>query len=136
MPNDPSTQAIVEGYVAAIESRDLDRVWTYYDDDIVYEDTAVQQTYRGLEATKKFYIFSMSALDVRWHVDTIVATDEGFGVAWTMTGTHLHDLPGMPATNRSFSVSGASIAEVREGKIVHNRDFWNHHDLLKQLGFL
>jgi steroid delta-isomerase-like uncharacterized protein len=134
VPNDPSTEAIVTGYIAAIASRDLEHVWSFYDDEIVYEDVAVSQTYRGIEDTKKFYAKSMAALDVTWFVDTIRATDEGFGIAWRMEGTHIGDLPGMPATNKSFSVRGASIAEVRNGKIVHNRDFWNLLDLLKQLG--
>jgi ketosteroid isomerase-like protein len=53
-----------------------------------------------------------------------------------MTGRHIHDLPGMPATGRTFSVPGSSIADVRDGKITRNRDFWNNHDLLKQLGIL
>jgi steroid delta-isomerase-like uncharacterized protein len=134
VPNDPNTEQIVHGYVAAIDSRDLERVWSFYDDDIVYEDVAVAQVYRGLDAVKRFYEKSMSALDVRWRVDTICATDEGFGLAWRMEGTHVADLPGMPATGRSYSVPGASIAAVRDGRIVHNRDFWNLLDLLKQLG--
>jgi steroid delta-isomerase-like uncharacterized protein len=134
VPNDPNTEALVKGYTDAIAARDLDRVWSFYDDEIVYEDVAVAQVYQGIEATKKFYEKSMTALDVRWFVDTIYATDEGFGLAWHMEGTHVADLPGMPATGRSFSVRGASIAEVKDGKIVRNRDFWSLRDLLKQVG--
>jgi steroid delta-isomerase-like uncharacterized protein len=135
MPNSESTEQLIRGYVEAIASGDLERVFAFYDEDIVYEDTAVAQTYHGIEATKKFYTVSMSALDVRWRVDTIVATEESYGLAWVMTGRHVHDLPGMPATGRSFEVPGASVGEVRNGKITRNRDFWNHHDMLKQLGY-
>jgi steroid delta-isomerase-like uncharacterized protein len=88
-----------------------------------------------LKATKAFYTASMTALDVRWHVNEILTTEEGYGLAWVMTGQHVKDLPGMPATNRTFEVPGASIGEVRDGKITRNRDFWNHHALLKQLGY-
>jgi steroid delta-isomerase-like uncharacterized protein len=136
MPNHPDTELMVRQYADAIGSRDLDRVWSFYADDIVYEDTAVQQVHRGLEAVKEFYVKGMGALDVTWTVDTIVCTDTAFGLAWKMTGRHIHDLPGMPATGRTFAVPGSSIGEVRDGKIVHNRDFWNNHDLLKQLGIL
>jgi steroid delta-isomerase-like uncharacterized protein len=136
MPNDPGTEALIRAYVEAAASRDLERVWTFYSEDIVYEDCALRQIHRGIEATKKFYIETMTGLDVAWIVDTIVATDESYGVAGQMSGTHSHDLPGMPATGRAFSVPCASIGEVRDGKIIHNRDFWNNHDLLKQLGFL
>ena len=136
MANDPEVQALVDRYAAAIASRELERIWPYYHDDIVYEDVAVSQVYRGIEETKKFYSASMSALDVSWSVDTIRATSDGFGIAWRMDGRHVKDLPGMPATQRSFSVRGASIAEVADGQIIHNRDFWNLHDLMRQLDLL
>jgi steroid delta-isomerase-like uncharacterized protein len=135
MPNNPETEKLVRGYVDAIASGRLEDVFAFYDDDIVYEDTAVKQIYRGIEATKKFYTKSMTALAVSWRVDTIICHESGFGLAWVMTGRHELDLPGMPATGRTFEVPGASIAEVRAGKIVHNRDFWNNLDLMTQLGY-
>lgn len=135
MPNHEGTEKLIKGYVEAIALGDLERVFAFYDDDIVYEDLAVNQTYRGLKATKAFYTVSMSALAVRWHVNEIVATEESYALAWVMTGQHVKDLPGMPATNRTFEVPGASVGEVRDGKITHNRDFWNHYALLEQLGY-
>jgi alkylation response protein AidB-like acyl-CoA dehydrogenase len=41
VPNDPTTEQIVRGYTEAIASRELERVWAFYDDGIVYEDVAV-----------------------------------------------------------------------------------------------
>ncbi|MFF2847637.1 ester cyclase [Streptomyces sp. NPDC058001] len=134
MPNHPDTEKLVRGYVDAIGSGDLERVWPYYADTIVYEDCAVRQVHYGIDAVKKFYVTTMGALNVTWLVDTVYATAEGFGVACHMSGSHDHDLPGMPATGKGFTVPGASIAQVKKGKIVRNRDFWNNHDLLKQLG--
>jgi steroid delta-isomerase-like uncharacterized protein len=134
MPNDPDTEKLVKAYVDAIGSGDYERVWEFYADNIVYEDCAVRQIHYGLNAVRKFFVTGMRALNVRWLVDTIYATDEGFGIAWHMGGSHDHDLPGMPATGRTFVVPGASITQVQGGKIVRNRDFWNAHDLLKQLG--
>jgi steroid delta-isomerase-like uncharacterized protein len=134
MPNDPGTEELVKNYVRAIGSGDPEQVWEFYADNIVYEDTAVNQIYYGIENVKRFYVKSMTALGVRWIVDTCYATDEGFGIAWHMGGIHDHDLPGMPATGKFFTVPGASIAQVEKGKIVRNRDFWNNLDLLRQLG--
>ena len=134
MPNHPETEQLVKGYVRAIGSGNLERVWSFYADNIVYEDTAVNQIYYGIEQVKRFYIKSMGALGVRWIIDTCDATEEGFGIAWHMGGIHDEDLPGMPATGKFFTVPGASIAQVRNGKIVRNRDFWNNLDLLRQLG--
>lgn len=134
MANDPKTEALILGYVQACQDRDFERIWTFYDDDIVYEDRALGQIHVGIEATKQFYLSTMNGLDVNWIVDRIHATAGGFGLEGFMEGTHKHDLPGMPATGRTFKVPCASIGEVRDGKIVGNRDYWNNYDLLKQLG--
>ncbi|MGM5069128.1 ester cyclase [Rhodococcus qingshengii] len=136
MPNNPDTEAIVRGYLAAAAIGDLEGIWKFYSDNIVYEDTSVHQVYHGLAATKAFYVKTMGGLDVHWEVDDVIATDEGFGVGGFMAGKHIHDLPGMPATNKSFKVACASIATVRHGKITRNRDFWSNADLLEQLGFI
>lgn len=134
MPNNPETEKLVKGYVRAIGSGDLDEVWSFYADNIVYEDTAVNQIYYGIEDVKKFYAESLATLDGQWMVDTCYATEEGFGISWHRGGIHDRDLPGMPATGKFFTIPGASIARVKNGKIVRIRDFWNNLDLLKQLG--
>lgn len=134
MPNHPPTEKLIRDYVDACQARDFERIWTFYDDDIVYEDRALGQRHVGIEATKKFYVSTMTGLDVTWVVERIHATEEGFGLEGYMEGTHEHDLPGMPATGRAYKVPCASIGEVRDGKILANRDYWNNYDLLKQLG--
>lgn len=134
MGNVASTEKLIRDYVAACQARDYEKIWTFYDDAIVYEDRALSIVNDGIEATKKFYVETMSALDVNWVVTRIHCTDEGFGLEGYMEGVHVHDLPGMPATGKSFKVACASVGEVRDGKIIGNRDYWNNHDLLRQLG--
>jgi steroid delta-isomerase-like uncharacterized protein len=134
MGNDPATEELIRDYVSACQARDFDRIWTFYDDAIVYEDRALNIVNDGIEETKDFYVRTMSALDVNWVVTTIHATDTGFGLEGYMEGVHVTDLPGMPATGKPFKVPCASVGEVRNGKIVANRDYWNNDDLLRQLG--
>lgn len=133
MPNDAGTEALVRGYLAAAAAGDLEQVWSFYASNIVYHDTSVQQIYHGIEATKAFYVETMGGLDVHWVVDEVYATAAGFAIGGYMEGRHVHDLPGMPATGRTFQVACASMADVRRGKITRNRDFWNNADLLAQL---
>jgi steroid delta-isomerase-like uncharacterized protein len=134
MPNDAGTEALVRGYLEAAAAGDLERIWTFYARNIVYEDTSVHQIYHGIEATKAFYTETMGGLDVHWVVDEIYATPAGFAIGGYMEGRHVHDLPGMPATGNTYRVACASMADVRHGKITRNRDFWNNADLLAQLG--
>ncbi|MFD8098496.1 ester cyclase [Nocardia fluminea] len=134
MPNDPKTEELVKDYVRALGSGDPEQVCSFYADNIVYEDTAVNRINYGIEDVKKFIASSVSAPGMTSVVDSCYATDEGFGIAWHRGGIHDHDLLGLPATGRFFTVPGASIARVKNGKIVRIRDFWNNLDLMKQLG--
>lgn len=136
MPNDPETEAVVRGYVAAAAAGDLEGLWRFYAERVVYVATAVHQVYHGIEATKDFLVRSIGSLDIQWEIDQIVATDEGFGIGGFIAGRQVKDLPGLPVTNRTFRIAYASIATVRNGKILRQRDFWSHADLLEQLGFV
>ena len=50
-----------------------------------------------------------------------------------MSGTHKGDLPGLPATGKPFSLRGASIYELHDGKIKRNSDYWDMVTFLKQI---
>jgi steroid delta-isomerase-like uncharacterized protein len=136
MRGNPETDSVVRGYLEAVAVGDLDQICAFYADNIVYEDTPVHRVYHGIGATKGFYVETMRSLAVRWEIDQIVATDEGFVVGGSMAGRHVHDMPGMPATDREFKVACASIATVEDGRIVRNRAFWSSADLLHQLGLV
>src|SRR5258708_11968938 len=47
------------------------------------------------------------------------------GAEWTMSGTHKGDLPGIPATGKSFAVRGSTICELTAGKNKRNSDYWD-----------
>lgn len=134
MPNDPTMEAFVRSYYAAMNSGDQDSVWQFFAPDVIYEDRAVCHVYNGLEEYKNFATAYVGALGLKFYLEDIHATDRGFGIAWRMDGTHKADLPGLPATGKSFSVQGSTIATVEDGVIKHNIDYWNLATLLEQLG--
>lgn len=43
----------------------------------------------------------------------MIEEDGSIAVAWTWTGTHLGDLPGIPATGRRITMSGATIYDFK-----------------------
>ena len=53
---------------------------------------------------------------------------------WTARGTHRGEFLGMPATNKSATVSGTSIMRLDKGKIVEQWSDWNLLSLMEQLG--
>jgi len=43
-----------------------------------------------------------------------------------MSGTHKGDFPGVPATGKRFSsIRGATILELKAGKICRESDYWD-----------
>lgn len=134
MANDARMEQFVRDYYAAMNSGDQESVWQFFEPDVIYEDRAVGHVYNGLGEYKNFANAYVGALGLKFYLEDIHATDRGFGIAWRMDGTHNADLPGMPATGRSFSVQGATIATVANGRIKHNIDYWNLGTLLEQLG--
>ena len=55
---------------------------------------------------------------------------------WVMSGTHANALPGVPATGRRFRVRGATMLELRDGRVTRNRDYWDTATLLTQMGLV
>lgn len=135
MANDPIVEKLVRDYHDAMFVHDWAGVSACFTDDIVWEDIATGGRYEGRAQVMDFFEQTLSALGVRVHLHTVHATAEGYGIAWTFEGEHKSDLPGMPATGKSYAVRGASIAKVRDGKICYSADYWSLGQLLEQLGF-
>jgi predicted ester cyclase len=64
--------------------------------------------------------------------DEIVAGDV-VAVRWTVTGTHRGQLPGLPPTGKSISLTGMSIARLRDGKFVESWNNWDALGMMQQL---
>jgi len=133
VPNDPETEALARGYATAAAVGKLVGIGELCAYNLTHEDASVHRVYHGLEATKQYYAKVVRELDAHWEIDEIIAAAEGFGICGYLVGRHIGDLPGMPATNRPFKVACATMAAVRDGKIVRTRSYWSQSDLLAQL---
>lgn len=52
----------------------------------------------------------------------------------TMRGTHLGEFRDIPPTGRRINVAACNVAEVRDGKIYRERDYYDMLTFLHQLG--
>jgi steroid delta-isomerase-like uncharacterized protein len=136
MPNHTENEKLIRRYYQAMNDRDFDTVWSCFTDDVVYTDAALGHVFKGLAAFKAFYLEYMVALNVSLQLETLVTTDATYGISNHFFGRHNADLPGLPATGKSFSIPSASIGTFEKGKIKTNTDYWNMHDLLIQLGVI
>ena len=120
------------------------RRWTAHDTegltalftaDGLYEDTALEHKSKGTEALREFFDQSFVTFpDFKVELHSAVANDEMAAGEWTMSGTHLGDFPGQPATGKPFVVSGSCVMKFDGDRIAHHRDYWNLLAFNRQVG--
>ena len=117
----------------AWNSHDAEKVASMYAADIVYEDVPFGESAKGTAEMKKFATGLFTSVpDVKIEVTTsFVANGHGY-LEWVFSGTD----KGFYNTGKRFSIHGASVFEMRDGKIVHNRDYYDTGSIMKQVGAL
>jgi steroid delta-isomerase-like uncharacterized protein len=104
----------------------VEKIISLFTNDCVYESLASGLVNRGNKQLGDYIkaTFSWSP-DLKFEMKSFFGTDKWIGTEWLMTGTHVGALPGIPATNKRFSIRGTSVIELRKGKISRNSDYWN-----------
>ncbi len=87
------------------------------------------------EATKEVVkMFSASFPDLQHTIEDIIAEGNTVAARWTVRGTHRGDFQGIPATGKSVRLSGTTVHDMADGKIVETWLTFDNHELLQQLG--
>ena len=128
---------VAADFIGAWNSHDVDKIASFFTDDCVYEDVAFGVVNRGKKEIKDFikamYVWSP---DLKFDLKSFFSAGGWTASEWVMTGTHAGEVPGIPATGKSFSVRGASIEELRGGEISRHTDYYNLLSFLQQVGLL
>jgi steroid delta-isomerase-like uncharacterized protein len=121
-------------HLTAWSGQNIDAVASLYADDGIYEDVAADRKAQGKEAIKAFMAQAFAAVpDFSVTLEKVVLGDTRLACEWVMTGTPVGTLDDLSATGKSFSVRGASIAELEGDKIKRWSDYYDRLLLLTQL---
>lgn len=133
----PDFRDFAEEYAAAWCTQDINAILSFFTEDCVYEDTALGAVNTGKGQLETFLRATFAAIP-DFHIELKATLSAGDRAAseWIMSGTQTGAFPGIPATGKQFSVGGASIIEVYQGKIRRNADYWSLATLLQQVGVL
>lgn len=116
-------------------AHDTEGLLAIFTQDGLYEDTALEHFSKGTVALREFFDQTFVAFpDFRVDLKAAVANDEMGAGEWTMSGTHLGDFPGQPATGKPFTVSGSCVMKFDGNLICHHRDYWNLLAFNRQVG--
>ncbi|HEY4332546.1 MAG TPA: nuclear transport factor 2 family protein [Ilumatobacteraceae bacterium] len=99
-----------ERYLSSWETQDVDAVLAWFTDDCVMEDTTLGHGAQGLEAMRTFVRASFRNVP-EGRFEFVRGHDDGhsFAIEWVM---------------QPMGVRGASVGQLRDGKIAVQRDYW------------
>ena len=102
--------------------------------DYVHHDPQAPDIAPGIDGYKQFVERYMNAFpDVHMTVEDEIVAGDTVVIRWTVTGTHRGELPGLAPTGKSVSLSGISIARLRDGKFVESWNNWDALGMMQQL---
>ena len=91
----------------------------------------------NLDVFKERVLYSRNAFpDLHFEIQEMTEEDEKVVSSWSMSGTHLGDLPQLPATGKTFSVTGMTIYYFQSGKVSGHWQAYDRLGFLGQMGFL
>jgi len=144
LPNDKIIIQYIEIIKAVAEAwngHDMERLLSYFDDDIYWDDPAMEEPARGHDMLKEFALSFWGAFpDVRYiPLQDIFLSPEQTKIAhrFTITGTMLGELPpGFAPTGRRFEIDGLEMIEFREEKVYRCITRIDGIKVAEQLGLL
>lgn len=128
-----------------IASDFFEQIWNQGDesaiDRFIAEDAAGNDPQFGIgrESFRKQWRGWRAAFpDVSFEIQELIADSETDTVVtrWVLTGTHLGEFWGAPASGNRINVDGVSIDRVKDGMVVSGFDAWDSIVLRKQIGLV
>ena len=131
-------ERMFDDWAMAWSSNDAELILALFVDDCVFEDVTFGVVARGKEELRAFANRAFAAIpDFKYGLRSRFAAGKWAVIEWVMSGTHKGDLPGIPATGKSFSsVRGSTILKLDAGKIRRESDYWDAASVMKQVGLL
>lgn len=140
LAGDTENIAVVEAYLAAWNDHNIEAAVSHFADNVVYYDSSVGTPVEGREAAKTGVVanFINAVPDLRWEMQgEPVASGDKVAFEWTFSGANTGAWgDGTAPANKAFSITGASIFEIKDGAIVHQSDYYDALGFYKQLGWL
>ena len=101
----------------------------------VHHDPQSPKFSDGVEGYKQLVAHYLNAFpDTNFAIEQEVQEGDTVVTRWTVSGTHKGDLPALPASGKRFSVTGMTVARLKNGKFVEGWNNWDALGLMQQLG--
>ena len=125
----------VTGVLQYWNTQDVAGILEFYDDDIVWHNVALRETYSGkIEVTAFLEKLFAAFPDLRFNVIEKIARDDFVAERWQIEGTHLGPYMGIPPTGRDVVILGMGLVKMRGGKFLVDNFYYDALGVLQQMG--
>jgi len=127
-------EKMIRDWNEAWNAHEVESILSYFTDDIVFEDLGGARVMRGKAQMRTWVNETLSAFpDFRTDLKSLFVSGKWAGSEWVASGTLKGRLHHLQPTGKGYSVRGASIMELRDGKIKRNTDFYDSATMIRQL---
>ena len=118
-------------------SGDIEGIVGFYDDEIVWRNVGLEETYEGKAGVREFLTRLYAAIpDLQFTVEYKIARGDNVSEQWTVAGTHLGTFMGIPATGRRVEIRAISMVTMRDGKFLRDEFYWDTGAVMRQMGLM
>lgn len=123
--------------IAALNAHDIDGYVSRIDDSYVGHSETAPGPIRGREGVRQNLTMLLGAFpDLHLETEQIIATGDFVITRTRATGTHKGSFAGIAPTNKSITVSGCNVTEIRNGKAIRGRLYSDNVSRFQQIGVL
>lgn len=131
---------VLDQYIAAWNEHNLQKIDTFYADDVIWYDLSYDYTTKGKENVTKAITdaFLGYVPDMYWaRSGDLFISGNTIIYEWIYGGTFNGEWDSIPVKNKRFEIKGLSVTTInKDGKIVSHKDYYNLLDFKKQLGLI
>jgi steroid delta-isomerase-like uncharacterized protein len=126
---------LVREYVAAWNSRDVDRLTSLFAEDGSYREFGLGRVMLGQEEIGRYLIATFAALPDLTIAPTGEPLTSGERVywKWLMMATHQGEFAGVPPTGKRFELRGFSVLLTSGDRIVRGADCFDVASIVRQV---
>lgn len=132
-----NNENLLKQIIEAENSHDIEKLVALMTEDVVIEDVPFVQfgmVMKGKDGVRQGYAgFIEATPDFKIDPKSWVTNNRSFASEWVLTATKNGDLPGIPTSEKHFSIRGSSFGEFENGKLKGRRDYWDFTTLAMQL---
>ena len=131
-----ATEAVLQKYLAAFRTHDLEAIAALASADCVVDSVAAAGL-SGRDGIRQLYREWFAGFpDLAVHTQETLIDGDRAVVFLTVAGTDNGGFMGLPPTGRSFRLTGAIVITVADGQIIRYRSLYDFTGLLVQVGIL